>query len=72
MYLDPTDAGVRSLLDRDSNERWDVVMLVQQESVQDSLSFAGNPGYLAGTGHRAAAVEDSRLLPMSLLGLPSL
>jgi hypothetical protein len=47
-------------------ERWDVVMLVQQTSVQDFLAFASNEGYLAGTGHRVAAVEDSRLLPVSL------
>jgi hypothetical protein len=52
-------------------ERWDVVMLVQQASVQDFLSFAGNEGYLAGIGHRVAAVEDSRLLPVRLLRLPS-
>jgi hypothetical protein len=51
------------------DERWDVVMLVQQASMQDFLAFAGNEGYLAGMGHRVAAVEDSRLLPMVLNGL---
>jgi hypothetical protein len=46
------------------DERWDVVMLVQQTSLQDFFAFAGNEGYLAGMGHRVAAVEDSRLIPL--------
>jgi hypothetical protein len=33
-------------------------------SVGDFLDFAANPEYLAGMGHRAAALEDSRLLPL--------
>ena len=45
-------------------ERWDRVMLVRQKSVQDFIAFASNPDYLAGIGHRTAAVEDSRLLPL--------
>jgi hypothetical protein len=45
-------------------ERWDVVMLVQQTSLQDFFAFAGNAGYLSGMGHRVAAVEDTRLLPI--------
>ena len=45
-------------------ERWDAVMLVQQSSVSAFLEFASNPEYLAGMGHRAAALEDSRLLPL--------
>lgn len=45
-------------------ERWDLVMLVQQRSAESFLSFASNPGYLAGLGHRTAALEDSRLLPL--------
>jgi uncharacterized protein (DUF1330 family) len=48
------------------DERWDVVMLVQQRSLQDFFAFAGNEGYLAGMGHRVAAVEDTRLLPVVL------
>jgi hypothetical protein len=28
------------------------------------LEFASNPDYLAGMGHRLAALEDSRLLPI--------
>jgi hypothetical protein len=46
------------------DERWDVVMLVQQTSLQDFFAFASNDGYLAGMGHRVAAVEDSRLIPL--------
>lgn len=51
-------------------ERWDLVMLIRQSSVASFLSFAGNAAYLAGLGHRTAAIEDSRLLPLSGLPLP--
>jgi hypothetical protein len=47
------------------DERWDMAMLVRQKSVESFLAFASNEGYLAGMGHRTAAVEDSRLLPLS-------
>jgi hypothetical protein len=33
-------------------------------SVDDFFAFASNPAYLAGIGHRTAALEDSRLLPI--------
>ena len=33
-------------------------------SVQDFMAFASNPAYLSGIGHRQAALEDSRLLPL--------
>jgi len=46
------------------NERWDVAMLVRQRSVEAFLSFASHRAYLAGIGHRTAALEDSRLLPL--------
>jgi hypothetical protein len=45
-------------------ERWDRVMLVRQSSVHSFMAFATNPAYLAGLGHREAALEDSRLLPL--------
>jgi hypothetical protein len=45
-------------------ERWDRAMLVRQASVAAFMAFAGDAGYLAGLGHRTAAVEDSRLLPL--------
>jgi uncharacterized protein (DUF1330 family) len=45
-------------------ERWDAAMLVRQHSVSDFMAFASNPEYLEGIGHRAAALQDSRLLPL--------
>lgn len=47
-----------------SEERWDAAMLVQQVSVAAFLAFASNQEYLTGIGHRTAALEDSRLLPL--------
>jgi hypothetical protein len=46
------------------DERWDRVLVVRQRSVDDFFAFAANDGYLAGVGHRTAALEDSRLLPV--------
>jgi hypothetical protein len=47
-----------------SQEQWDLVMLVKQRSLADFMAFASNPEYLAGLGHRTAAIQDSRLLPI--------
>ncbi len=44
--------------------RWDLVLLVRHASVKAFLAMATNEDYLAGIGHRTAAVEDSRLLPL--------
>lgn len=49
-----------------TDERWDLVLLVRYPSAQVFLSFASNAAYLAGLGHRTAALEDSRLLPISI------
>lgn len=46
------------------DERWDLVALVKHQSPQVFLSFASNEAYLSGLGHRTAALEDSRLLPL--------
>ena len=46
------------------DERWDLAMLVRQSSLQAFMAMASNEPYLAGLGHRTAAVEDSRLLPL--------
>jgi uncharacterized protein (DUF1330 family) len=46
------------------HERWDAAMLVEQSSPAAFLAFASNGEYLAGMGHRTAALEDSRLLPL--------
>ncbi|MGH7225207.1 MAG: DUF1330 domain-containing protein [Gemmataceae bacterium] len=52
------------------DERWDMAMLVRQTSVASFLAFANHDAYLAGLGHRTAAIEDSRLLPLTELHLP--
>lgn len=46
------------------DERWDRVMLVRQSGVASFLAFATDDAYRAGMGHRTAALEDSRLLPL--------
>lgn len=46
-------------------ERWDRVMLVRQSSLENFMAFANHHEYLKGIGHRTAALEDSRLLPLS-------
>ena len=45
-------------------EQWDVVMLIRQKSLADFVAFASNEEYMAGIGHRTAALLDSRLLPI--------
>ena len=52
-------------------ERWDRAMLVRQSSVQAFMAFAADSAYLAGIGHRTAAVEDSRLLPLVPVATPA-
>jgi hypothetical protein len=47
-----------------ANEHWDAAMLVQQASPAAFMAFASNAEYLAGMGHRIAALADSRLLPL--------
>jgi hypothetical protein len=47
-----------------TDERWDAAMLVRQSSVGAFMAFASDPEYMAGIGHRTAALEDSRLLPL--------
>lgn len=47
-----------------ANERWDAVLLVKQNSVNSFLAFESNQEYMKGIGHRTAALEDSRLLPI--------
>jgi len=49
------------------DEYWDRVMLVRQTSIEKFIGFASHPGYLKGIGHRTAALEDSRLLPLSAM-----
>ena len=51
--------------DEHGDERWDAAMLVRQSSRQSFLAFATNQDYLAGIGHRVAALFDSRILPLT-------
>jgi uncharacterized protein (DUF1330 family) len=53
------------------SERWDRVMIVRQSSVDSFLAFANHKAYLAGMGHRTAALEDSRLLPVTKAVTPN-
>lgn len=46
------------------DEKWDLVMLIRQKSLDAFLGFASNEDYLKGVGHREAAIIDSRLLPI--------
>lgn len=51
-----------------AEERWDRVMLVRQSSVEAFIAFASNEAYMTeAVGHRTAALEDSRLLPLTQL-----
>lgn len=47
-----------------TDEYWDKVLLIRQKNVSSFLAFESNHDYLKGIGHRTAALEDSRLLPM--------
>jgi len=51
-------------------EAWDLVMLVQQASVEAFMQFETNDAYRAGLGHRTAALMDARLLPLTDRFLP--
>ncbi|HKI58488.1 MAG TPA: hypothetical protein VKA00_04605 [Trueperaceae bacterium] len=53
------------------HESWDLVMLVRQSSVASFLAFESHQAYLAGIGHRTAAIADARLLPVTELPVPS-
>jgi len=47
------------------NEKWDAVLLVEHQSAEKFIAFAKNKDYLKTAGHRTAALEDSRLLPIT-------
>ncbi len=47
-----------------ADERWDLVMIVRYPDVDAFVAMTSDPAYLAGAGHRTAALEDSRLLPI--------
>jgi hypothetical protein len=45
-------------------------LVVQANVIESFFAFASNDDYLAGTGQRTAALEDSRLLPLVGRSLP--
>lgn len=47
-----------------SNEHWDAVLLIRQNSADSFLAFESNLDYMKGIGHRTAALDDSRILPI--------
>lgn len=47
-----------------TNECWDAVLLIKQNSVNSFIAFESNTEYMKGIGHRTAALADSRLLPI--------
>ncbi|MEA1903987.1 MAG: DUF1330 domain-containing protein [Actinomycetota bacterium] len=51
-----------------TGERWDMVMMVEYGNVAAFMGMAENQAYRAGLGHRSAALEDSRLLPIEPVG----
>lgn len=48
-----------------TTETWDAVLLVEHPSMEKFMEFAQNKDYLKTLGHRTAALEDSRLLPIT-------
>ncbi|WP_202392150.1 DUF1330 domain-containing protein [Pontixanthobacter gangjinensis] len=46
------------------DETWDCAMLVRQANVESFMAWNSDAEYLAGIGHRTAAISDSRLLPL--------
>lgn len=45
-------------------EKWDMAMLIEQESVASFMAWNSHEDYLKGIGHRTAALIDSRILPL--------
>lgn len=58
----------KSFLIGPTSENWDAVILVAHPSAQKFIEFAQNEEYLKHAGHRNAALEDSRLLPITEQG----
>ena len=46
------------------DEKWDEILMVRYKSVSAFMNFARSEEYLKIAGHRNAALEDSRLLPI--------
>jgi len=52
-------------------DRWDKVLLVRWRDVEMFVTTSTDKRYLAIVGHRTAALEDSRLLAVSELPIPT-
>jgi len=50
-----------------TDEKWDLVMMIRQKSLDSFLSFASEQQYQSVIGHREAAIVDSRLLPIEAI-----
>lgn len=46
------------------DECWDLALLVRPKDMETFFAFEQDPDYMKILGHRTAAVEDSRLLPL--------
>ncbi|WP_339926280.1 DUF1330 domain-containing protein [uncultured Cyclobacterium sp.] len=46
-------------------EKWGAILLVEHQSASAFISFSQKKEFLKYAGHRTAALEDSRLLPIS-------
>jgi hypothetical protein len=49
------------------DERWDLALLVRQKDMETFFAFEQDTYYMKILGHRTAAVEDSRLLPLGVI-----
>jgi len=47
-----------------ANEAWDLVLLIKQKSLANLMAMVNDKKYRSILGHRDAALEDSRLLPL--------
>ncbi|MEM1128396.1 MAG: DUF1330 domain-containing protein [Bacteroidota bacterium] len=52
-------------------DAWEAVLLVRYPHVGAFLRLARDAAYLAGAGHRTAALADSRLLPLDEVNIPA-
>ena len=48
-----------------ADERWDRVLLVRYPDLRTFLAMTSDADYLRTVGHRTAALEDSRLFPLT-------
>ena len=49
------------------SEKWDAILIVEYDSITNFMALTQSEDYLKTSGHRYAALEDSRLLPTSPL-----